>query len=644
MGRYDTNIQPFTVAPTYAGLPVEAMGANLARQQKRYDITQDNINQYNAEIAQLQTRQADTPGRTDFINSLDEDLSNTIKNYNGDIGAARGDILGVISKYRQSPKLQAYKQALQSEQNAALDKRTYGADALDFNPDAWNQSVTFDKATGQANIPNYQIERRVKHRPIRESYFNQITADGGDINPTKAGEALKGYIKTGSWQGITDSKIRNYARKAYDDYKTTSSYDQAIREKLLNGVAKTKAEADKQVSKEFVSVGLERVYNRSNSRYMQDRTFDPNSGGGGGYDPEKDLYQNEISIYKTDKPKPDRTKALKSLTENDELANLEFTDLSYIGGGTNSYSTLGQEDLKKLYDATKYKPKTGGGGGVGFGGAGQTISKAESPYISTRNGRYEVVFGKEEALKKAHQNLLKTKTDEVNKATGSNFNEWAAEYPNIPKANLATVLMNRAEKSSFEVVNGKNLFAQYNNKNNRQLINNGLSISLGDIKSYDVKNGKASKVETNWDEFKEDINPNDTRVEYIPVGEDGKAYISMQGKTTKGKSGRSFHKLFPAESLLDETGKAISKDINNLNKHINTNQLNSEPFVINGNSYRMYKVLNNDGSITPELRNAVYNPRTGKYVSTQRYSTEYLQNLNNSLYNSLTKHYLQESK
>lgn len=264
------NLQPLTNSryiSTYAGLPLEQIQNTGNVLQQRY--YQNLANQNAIELALEQ--QPYLENDKTIQDSLRDDLQKAIKQIAADGGNYENATQKINSLSRaylgDKRRLAAEKnyKTIEEEIQRENEMRAKGITPLTRN-DRQNFS-TVDPETGQLSNYTSDLQAQLNYNKAQEELFDDLKASVGSLHLKELTgdekKALAGYLKTGQWQGISNSRITNYLNHAMNRYKDTPEYAQQ----------KYFGLSDQDIKSQLLSTGLEQVFSQSKEDLIRDLQY-----------------------------------------------------------------------------------------------------------------------------------------------------------------------------------------------------------------------------------------------------------------------------------------------------------------------------------------------------------------------------------
>lgn len=224
--QYETSGRPFAIQPyqyqsTFTPIDLGVVQHGLESRQNRYDAA-------NAAWAETKGKLYDDPTydkaeKDRVVQAIEGNFENVYKNYNGDLGAATGDLMQMIANTRKNEYFALNKVALEKQKEYEVLKRAYGAKALEFKgmpKGLRNEKGELRSQEEFAPEVVQDLERDQKLAAIIEQSLEQVSREGG-MELSKDG---KWYVsgKT-SGKGYLQGKGQQYdkTKGIYEEYKNT---------------------------------------------------------------------------------------------------------------------------------------------------------------------------------------------------------------------------------------------------------------------------------------------------------------------------------------------------------------------------------------------------------------------------------------
>lgn len=187
--------------------------------------------------------------------------------------SARPQIAQLAAKFKGDPDLAvmiANKQKQDAEDKVNMELTARGQKILNFNKPGF-KTISYDKDRKKVyNDYAPASEAMHNYHDAQAKYFDQIQADGSSGGLSHS--AMQGFLQTGSFTGISGTKIKRQADRALESYLQTPEGNQQLRNYTqLQGM--TPEQATKAIQHEMISTGMERVFSHSQTNYMQDPMF-----------------------------------------------------------------------------------------------------------------------------------------------------------------------------------------------------------------------------------------------------------------------------------------------------------------------------------------------------------------------------------
>jgi len=283
------DFQPY-ITP-YAGSPIkefEGLGKVLNERYEKNIADWDNADFLLNTIKVLDTSKG-------FKDKARSDIDNTMKSIieSGRYEDAKPYVREVVKRLRNDPNLltsqENYKKAMELEAKVA-DMALKGKTPLAFRD---YKKEEFDE---QGNVRSLNttgaVEEQLDYRPKMEELFNNVQPDGGGYSSSGIDErnGLIYQVGSGSTSSyITKDKIIQIAKNSMSGFLSTDEGRQRMRVLVEKGGYDPK-EAYKILENEVIGVGLERVFNRTQTENTSSLVGGASQLRGTTDEPEKPIY------------------------------------------------------------------------------------------------------------------------------------------------------------------------------------------------------------------------------------------------------------------------------------------------------------------------------------------------------------------
>jgi len=267
----NVNFQPY-VKP-YVGSANGELAETVKVLTQRYDENLDASSKLGvlASLTEAQVPEGDREyikGTIQQVSKSLQDLSASEEGYY----SARPKIASLATKFMGDPdiaKMKENKVLLDKEQAVINEMKAKGMQVLDFSNGKGFKTISVD-AEGNKVYNTYTPQTEMKHdyAPAQAEFFNQLQADGSSGGLSQAN--IAGFLKTGTWQGITGAKIRAQATRAVDSYIAGTKEGTQQFRALTQIQGLSPQQAKDTILKEMISVGMERQFSQTKTDYMQD--------------------------------------------------------------------------------------------------------------------------------------------------------------------------------------------------------------------------------------------------------------------------------------------------------------------------------------------------------------------------------------
>lgn len=236
--------------------------------QQRYDVARDTLDETDA-----------------FINSVDhlegdrDALYQITSPYREGLAAAResGDYRGMYDQIRGLGKKVVSDKGIKTIQESYAGARRqeeleaqYGTRALSFSDPSKHRSIQVDeRGNVKYDVYTPHVEQRGDYDKRIQDIWSILKADGMPINLREHTGAIKGFLESGSWEGISGKKVQEYLGQAFDRYIESPEGEQDYR-RLTQIEGYTPEEAVNDINRRMLSVGSGMVYSKTDMRYQQD--------------------------------------------------------------------------------------------------------------------------------------------------------------------------------------------------------------------------------------------------------------------------------------------------------------------------------------------------------------------------------------
>lgn len=236
--------------------------------QQRYDAARDTLDETDA-----------------FINSVDhlegdrDALYQITSPYREGLAAAResGDYRGMYDQIRGLGKKVVSDKGIKTIQESYAGARRqeeleaqYGTRALSFSDPSKHRSIQVDeRGNVKYDVYTPHVEQRGDYDKRIQDIWSILKADGMPINLREHTGTVKGFLESGSWEGISGKKVQEYLGQAFDRYIESPEGEQDYR-RLTQIEGYTPEEAVNDINRRMLSVGSGMVYSKTDMRYQQD--------------------------------------------------------------------------------------------------------------------------------------------------------------------------------------------------------------------------------------------------------------------------------------------------------------------------------------------------------------------------------------
>ena len=254
--------------PTYAGTPLEEIERSANVLQDRYYQNLANQNQVELALEQQPYLPGDEPIRGVLRDDLQAAIE-SIANTGGDYENATQRVFNLSQAYITDPRrLQAERNYQAVQQEIELENKMRAQGQTPLRSRRRENFSTVNPTTGELQLFESDLQPQLDYDKRRQTLFDNIRADSGPLTlrnlfPEEK-QALKGYLKTGQWTGVSKGKIQRYLNEAFNRYQTTDEYRQQ----------KYFGESDENILNQLMSTGLERVFGQTRENLVRDLTFD----------------------------------------------------------------------------------------------------------------------------------------------------------------------------------------------------------------------------------------------------------------------------------------------------------------------------------------------------------------------------------
>lgn len=271
-GYTPTQLENYNYVPTYVGQPLEAQ-RNVG--DKMLNLFQENLAQATAVDIMNANRKV-----VDGDNEINKEVSSRYKQelegiaQSGDYENMTMRVNALARRYQTDPDVRALIESRSNwdkEQEMAREIRMKtGRDPLFLQDPKKHNTVSL----GEDGNRNYNIYRSTAEAPLdwqakRQDIWSVIQPNMGQLTQKEVREALAdipGYLKTGTWKGVSNTKIKNLLDDAVSSYEGTAEYRQELRH-----IAQTQPDANPEevVKTRILKEGLLKTFSQTDPQYMK---------------------------------------------------------------------------------------------------------------------------------------------------------------------------------------------------------------------------------------------------------------------------------------------------------------------------------------------------------------------------------------
>jgi len=143
----------------YTPIPIEFYQQQLDKRDQAYRQSALMLSSAEDSYGGMDVRGADVTGKNAMIEGYFNKIHDNVKSkYSGDYGKAYVDIVQNIGKFNKDPRIQAYKEAYETDKamrNQMLNAQINNKLLTNPNYDAFNTPVKYDESTGKVEMPDY---------------------------------------------------------------------------------------------------------------------------------------------------------------------------------------------------------------------------------------------------------------------------------------------------------------------------------------------------------------------------------------------------------------------------------------------------------------------------------------------------------
>lgn len=257
---------------TYVGSTLGEFMNLLPYAQQRYDSARDMLDDTDVFINSIEHLEGDRDSLYQITSPFRESIASARDS--GDYRGLYDDIRRTSKKVIGDKGLKTISDSYQGALKQKELEATYGTQALSFSDPSKHRSIEVDEnGNTRYNVYVPHVEKRGDYDKRIQDIWSVLKADGMPIDLQEHKGAIDGFLKYGSWKGISDSKISGYLKSAFERYVDSPEGEQDYRRLTqIEGFAPDEARAD--IERRMLAVGSGMKYSDVDYRYMQDPSLE----------------------------------------------------------------------------------------------------------------------------------------------------------------------------------------------------------------------------------------------------------------------------------------------------------------------------------------------------------------------------------
>lgn len=266
-----SNVQQHNASyvPQFVGSTIEEVRQAATKLDEDYWNNVNSAQELAMVASQMDVREVDNPYKQQLMSGIADNIKSISQSEDQNFENAGLQISQMARDFVSDPARQAMIQNKQAYDQAMEDLRRFGPNALNFNPEELQKSTLDEEGNIQYISPH--VEEKLDWDTPKEKLYDQMMADAssGKLEPADL-DTIQGFLEQGTWEGITDDKVKGYLNDAIKRYKSTAEYDQEKRWLQNQG----DPDPDTTIAERILATGREKIFSRYRTSYMADPHFE----------------------------------------------------------------------------------------------------------------------------------------------------------------------------------------------------------------------------------------------------------------------------------------------------------------------------------------------------------------------------------